>query len=38
MLMAHGRRPFEGARRILVAMSGTITASEAAVNSTGRVA
>lgn len=31
MLMVHGRRPFEGDRRILVAMSGAITASEAAL-------
>ncbi len=31
MLMAHGRRPYEGERRILVAMSGTITASETAL-------
>ena len=29
MLMAHGRRPFDGERRILVAMSGTVTATEA---------
>jgi alpha-ketoglutarate-dependent taurine dioxygenase len=31
MLIAHGRRPFDGERRILVAMSGTITASDGAL-------
>lgn len=31
MLMAHGRRPFDGPRRILVAMSGTIDAADAAL-------
>jgi amino acid adenylation domain-containing protein len=31
MLMAHGRRPFDGSRRILVAMSGVHTAHETAL-------
>jgi alpha-ketoglutarate-dependent taurine dioxygenase len=34
MLMAHGRRPFEGDRKILVAMAGTISAADVALVST----